>query len=269
MRLEPSTSLLNKTDTCDGHDFNIDVFTDEVNDLQKELLVLFEGFCIFGYREFYKNLLCILMVVNKTIYGNNGDVPDKLLNMFLSSSPGIRNHMNRQVVAPDPVGPQSNWTILNKQEFIIHNSVTQPVQYSLYTLPTMSTIYDKPGAGWNRIDPDNCFTSYFKTNEMGDVVQQKQNLQRHNSWKRITLLWWQWGILKLFAQNQMKGNLLFNVWWMSMKRAMPPFEQGIQNCSKMILTYLMQVRNWWCACLLASLMGWRITMGSYWQQMVG
>jgi hypothetical protein len=32
---EPSTSLLNKTDTCDGHDFKLDVFTDEVNALQK------------------------------------------------------------------------------------------------------------------------------------------------------------------------------------------------------------------------------------------
>jgi hypothetical protein len=28
MRLEPSASLLNKTNTCDGHDFNIDFFTD-------------------------------------------------------------------------------------------------------------------------------------------------------------------------------------------------------------------------------------------------
>jgi hypothetical protein len=104
VRLEPSTSLLNNTNTCDGHDFNIDVFTDEVNALQKESLVLFEGFRIFGYREFYKKLLCILMVVNKTIYGNNGDVPDILLNMFLLSSPGIRNHMNwQEVVAPYPV----------------------------------------------------------------------------------------------------------------------------------------------------------------------
>jgi hypothetical protein len=128
------------------------------------------------------------MVVNKTIYGNNGDVPDILLNMFLSSSPGIRNHMNWQVVAPDPVFPQSYRTILNNQEFIIHNSVTQPVQYSLYTLPTMSTIYDKPAAGWDRIDPDDYFISYFKTNEMGDVVQQEKNLQHHNSWKRITSL---------------------------------------------------------------------------------
>jgi hypothetical protein len=37
----------------------------------------------------------------------------------------------------------------------------------------MSTIYDKPGAGWNRINIDCYFTSYFKTNEVGDVVQQE------------------------------------------------------------------------------------------------
>jgi hypothetical protein len=69
--------------------------------------MLFEGFCTFGYREFYQNLLCILMVVNKTIYENNGDVPDILLNMFLLSSPGIRNLMNLQVGSSDPVFPQS------------------------------------------------------------------------------------------------------------------------------------------------------------------
>jgi hypothetical protein len=91
---------------------------------KKKSSMLFEGFCIFGYREFYKKLLCIFMEVNKTINGNNGYVPDKLLDIFLSSSPGIRNHMNHQVVAPDPVFTQSYQTILNKQEFIIHNSVT-------------------------------------------------------------------------------------------------------------------------------------------------
>ncbi len=59
--------------------------------------------------------------------------------------------MNQQVGVPDPVFPQSYRTIINKQEFIIHNSVTRPVQYSLSTMPTMSTIYDKPGAGWTKI----------------------------------------------------------------------------------------------------------------------
>jgi hypothetical protein len=114
------------------------------------------------------------MEVNMTIHGNNEDVPDKLLVIFLLSSSGIRNHMSRQVGAPDPVFPQSYQTILNKQEFLIHNSVTQPVQYSLFTMPTMSIIYDKPGAGWNRIGTDNYFKNYFKTNEMGDVVQQEK-----------------------------------------------------------------------------------------------
>ncbi len=188
MDSEPSTLLLNKTNTCDGYDFNIDIITDEVKAPQKELLIFFEGFCIFGYREFYKNLLCMLMVVNKTIHGNNGDVPDILLIMFLLSSPGIRNHINLQVGAPDPVFLQSYQTIFNKQKFIIHNSVTGPVQYSLSTLPTMSTIYDKPGAGWNIIDTDNYFTNYYQTNEMGDVIQQEKNLQHRNSLKRITLL---------------------------------------------------------------------------------
>jgi hypothetical protein len=38
VRLEPSTLLLNKTNTCDGHDFNIDIFTDEFNALQKRII---------------------------------------------------------------------------------------------------------------------------------------------------------------------------------------------------------------------------------------
>jgi hypothetical protein len=47
---QPSTTLLNKTNTCDGYNFCIDfINNDEYNDLQKELLMLFEGYCIFGF----------------------------------------------------------------------------------------------------------------------------------------------------------------------------------------------------------------------------
>jgi hypothetical protein len=48
---KPSTTSLNKTNTCDGYDFNIDIINDdEYNALQKELLMLFEGFAslVFG-----------------------------------------------------------------------------------------------------------------------------------------------------------------------------------------------------------------------------
>jgi hypothetical protein len=30
-------------------------------------------------------------------------------------------------------------------------------------MPTMSSIYDKPGAGWNGINTDDYFKIYFKT----------------------------------------------------------------------------------------------------------
>ncbi len=40
----PSISLLNKTDTFDGYDFNIDVITDEANALQKESLMFVRVF---------------------------------------------------------------------------------------------------------------------------------------------------------------------------------------------------------------------------------
>jgi hypothetical protein len=103
-----SITLLNKTNICDGYNFYIDfINNDEYNALQKELLTLFEVYCIFGFGEFYKNLLCILVEVNKTMYGNNEDVPDKLLDIFLLRSPGIIKHMIQQVRATDPVLPQS------------------------------------------------------------------------------------------------------------------------------------------------------------------
>ncbi len=75
---KPSITSLNKTNTCDGYDFNIDIINDdEYNAPQKESSMLFEGYCIFGFWEFFKNFFCILMEVNKTMYGNNEDVPKR------------------------------------------------------------------------------------------------------------------------------------------------------------------------------------------------
>jgi hypothetical protein len=39
----------------------------------------FEGFYIFGFWEFFKNFFCMLMEVNKTMYGNSKDVPRTFL----------------------------------------------------------------------------------------------------------------------------------------------------------------------------------------------
>jgi hypothetical protein len=85
---QPSITLLNKPITCDGYNFNAEfISNDDYNALQKELLMLLEGYCIFGFWEFSKKMLCILVEVNKTMFGNNEDVPDTLLDIFFLSSP--------------------------------------------------------------------------------------------------------------------------------------------------------------------------------------
>ncbi len=38
----------------------------------------------------------------------------------------------------------------------------------------MSSIYDKPGAGWNGINTGDYFKNYFKTSETGDVVEKEK-----------------------------------------------------------------------------------------------
>jgi hypothetical protein len=48
--------------------------------------MLFEAYCIFGFGEFFKNFFCILMELNKTMYGSNEDVPKKILDNLYPES---------------------------------------------------------------------------------------------------------------------------------------------------------------------------------------
>jgi hypothetical protein len=92
--LKASVTSLNKTNTCDGYDFNIDIINDdEYNALQKELLMLFDACCIFGFREFFKNLFCILMEVSKTMYENNEDVPKKNWTIYIQNHVCVMLHL--------------------------------------------------------------------------------------------------------------------------------------------------------------------------------
>jgi hypothetical protein len=65
--------------------------------------MLFEAYCTVGFWEYFKNLFCILMEVNKTMYGNNEDVPKKLLENFYPESRvrGVAFAVVRNVLAAD------------------------------------------------------------------------------------------------------------------------------------------------------------------------
>jgi hypothetical protein len=113
---------------------------------------MLEAFFIFGYREFYKKMLCILVKRNKTIYGKNGPVPLNIMKRFVLNSPAMINHMIWQIKATPSVFPQSYHIVITNEEYIVHYSITQPDQFSLGRLPTMSSINQTPGIGWDRVN---------------------------------------------------------------------------------------------------------------------
>jgi hypothetical protein len=91
---KPSITSLNKTNTCDGYYFNLDIISDdEYNALQKESLVLFEGFCIFGFWEFFKTFFCILMEVNKPMYENSEDVTKSFSTICIQNHTYVMSHL--------------------------------------------------------------------------------------------------------------------------------------------------------------------------------
>ncbi len=77
--------LLNRTSTKQG---GYTLFANQLqkNDgidlIRKEAFKLLEAFCIFGYQEFYKKLLCILVFTHQRVYGKELLVPTQILKMF-------------------------------------------------------------------------------------------------------------------------------------------------------------------------------------------
>ncbi len=71
--------------------------TDSFSDgLQKECLKSLESLCVFGYCEFYKNLLCILVELHNQIYHKYTPVPKRMMEMFGVSNQLLVAHMIRR-----------------------------------------------------------------------------------------------------------------------------------------------------------------------------
>jgi hypothetical protein len=76
--------LLNQTSTTQGgYRFDNQLLKkDRIDPIKKEAFKLIEAFCIFSYREFYKNLLCILDFTHQRNYGKESLVPMQTLKLF-------------------------------------------------------------------------------------------------------------------------------------------------------------------------------------------
>ena len=68
----------------------------EFNAVQKECLKSLEALCVFGYREFYKNFLLVLVEMNDQISRKKTPVPKRIMAMFSVSTGPLVAHMMRR-----------------------------------------------------------------------------------------------------------------------------------------------------------------------------
>jgi hypothetical protein len=174
----------------------------EYSVFEKECLKSFESLCVFGYREYYKNLLCILVefyyrisgkkttipgpmmeifdlfnqpLINRmTRRGKIDPVPKLMMEIFGLFNPQLVNHMIRQSKFKKQVLPHSYRLVTNRSELIVSYTDTHPVQFDLCTLPCADTFIDKRVSGWN----ENNKAEYFSvtSTDQGGTQSKKNNI---------------------------------------------------------------------------------------------
>jgi hypothetical protein len=113
-------------------------------------LQLYESWCLFAYREFYKNLLAILVELSLGTYVEKTKNPNSLCKHFcLHNDERIQEYLTKLSNRNNSVLGFSYGTVMNSQRYIICLENTQPRQFLLEKIPTMSAITDSMGEGWD------------------------------------------------------------------------------------------------------------------------
>ena len=147
--LRPRNYLFNGQEEC-NYLFGQGIINEaSIND--KAYLVLYESWCLFMKREFYKNLLSILNEVNLQTYGEIQTITQNRFCKLFDLHDDKKIHAFLMKLSNNTYSDfgLSYQTVMNNQSYTIYSGITRPGQFSLGNLPTMSGITDSLGEGWN------------------------------------------------------------------------------------------------------------------------
>ncbi len=117
----------------------------------KEYLQLYESWCLFAYREFYKNLLVILDEVSlHTHGGKKTSISNRFCKLFeLHDDEKIHAFLMKLSNNTHSDFGLSYQTVMNNQSYTICSRITQPRQFSFGNIPTMSGSINSICDGWD------------------------------------------------------------------------------------------------------------------------
>ncbi len=157
--LDPRNYLFNRQEEGD-YLFGQGIINEASSD-DKEYLQLCESWCLFAYKEFYKNLLVILDEVSLRLFGEKTSIPNRFCKLFNLHDDGkIHAYLMKLSNNTHSDFGLSYKTAMNNQSYTICSGITQPREFSLGNIPTMSGITDSIGEGW-----DERKITFFSTKE--------------------------------------------------------------------------------------------------------
>jgi hypothetical protein len=121
--LDPRNYLFNGQEESD-YLFGQGIINEEsIND--KDYLVLYESWCLFIYREFYKNLLAILDVRLQTFGEKQTGILNRFCKVFdLHDDKKIQAYLTKLSNKTHSNFGLSYQTVLNNQNYTIHSGIT-------------------------------------------------------------------------------------------------------------------------------------------------
>jgi hypothetical protein len=126
---------------------------------------------LFAYREFCKNLLAILDEVSLRTFGEKTSIPHRFCKLFdLHDDEKIHACLMKLSNNTNSDSGLSYETVMKNQSHTIRSGITQPCQISLGNIPTMSSITDSVGEGWD----ERMISKFF--NERNNIVSQQEEV---------------------------------------------------------------------------------------------
>ncbi len=146
--LDPRNYLFNRQEKGDCL-FGQGIINEASSD-DKEYLHLYKSWCLFAYKEFYKNLLVILDEDSLCTCGEKTSIQNRFCKLFdLHDDENIHAYLMKLSNNTHSNFGLSYQTVMNNQIYTIHSGITRPRHFSLGNIPTMSGITDSVGEGWD------------------------------------------------------------------------------------------------------------------------
>jgi len=165
---KPETFFYNYNNkTNSGYSFCKYVGRDELSQEDMDSYDLMEAWSLFIHRSVYKSKLAVAREVGRIIYGRDKEIIKPILLGFGYHKKTVEIMSNyvswRTTNLPKPsevIGQQLLYDItLQDKALTVGSTAYRPFQYKFGTISNISTIYDRKGENWDKVNPRLYFRS--------------------------------------------------------------------------------------------------------------